>query len=239
MCWIDWRKHNWNFLCLISILLPFLRNLKILFLEESTVDEKDGEWLHELALNNTVLETLNFYMTDLEKVKFQDIELVAKSCSSLNSVKISDCEILNLLGFFRAAYALEEFGGGSFNDQPEKYSIVSFPPKLTSLGLTYMGKNEMPIVFSFGSNLKKLDLLYALLDMEDHCVLIQRCPNLEILEVEYKILLWVLSYYFSFVNTCIHMHGYSYSFFLFASVIRVSHNVIYGKTCIYVVLLLR
>lgn len=160
----------------------YCRNLKILFLEESTVDEKDGEWLHELALNNTVLETLNFYMTDLEKVKFQDIELVAKSCSSLNSVKISDCEILNLLGFFRAAYALEEFGGGSFNDQPEKYSIVSFPPKLTSLGLTYMGKNEMPIVFSFGSNLKKLDLLYALLDMEDHCVLIQRCPNLEILE---------------------------------------------------------
>jgi len=30
--------------------------------------EKDGEWLHELALNNTVLETLNFYMTYLEIV---------------------------------------------------------------------------------------------------------------------------------------------------------------------------
>lgn len=171
-------------------------------------------------------------MTDLEKVKFQDIELVAKSCSSLNSVKISDCEILNLLGFFRAAYALEEFGGGSFNDQPEKYSVVSFPPKLTSLGLTYMGKNEMPIVFPFGSNLKKLDLLYALLDMEDHCVLIQRCPNLEILEVEYKILLLVLSYYLNFVNTCIHIHGFSYSFFLFTSVIRMFHNMIYGKICI-------
>ncbi|KAA8539634.1 hypothetical protein F0562_026326 [Nyssa sinensis] len=158
------------------------RGLRTLFLEESTIMEKDGEWLHELALNNTVLETLSFYMTDLNDVRFQDLELIARNCRSLVSMKISDIEILDLAVFFSAATALEEFGGGFFNDQPERYSAVSFPQRLCQLGLAYMGNNEMPIVFPFASRLKKLDLLYALLDTEDHCLLIQRCPNLEVLE---------------------------------------------------------
>lgn len=155
-----------------------------MFLEESSIVENDGEWLHELALYNTVLETLNFYMTDLVKVSFEDLELIARNCRSLNSVKVSDCEILDLLQFFSAAATLEEFCGGSFNEQPDKYSSVTLPAKLCRLGLTYLGENEMPIVFPFAPLLKKLDLLYALLGTEDHCTLIQRCPNLEVLEVE-------------------------------------------------------
>lgn len=158
------------------------RNLRTLFLEESQIVDKDGEWLHELAMNNTVLETLNFYMTELATVQFEDLELIARNCRSLTSMKISDFEILDLVGFFRAATALEEFAGGSFSEQSDKYSAVSFPPKLCRLGLNYMGKNEMPIVFPFASLLKKLDLLYCLLDTEDHCLLIQKCPNLEFLE---------------------------------------------------------
>ncbi|KGN50635.1 coronatine-insensitive protein 1 [Cucumis sativus] len=160
------------------------RNLKTLFLEESSIQEKDGQWLHELARNNTALETLNFYMTEITQVRFEDLELIARNCRSLISVKISDCEILNLVGFFRAAGALEEFCGGSFgfNDQPEKYAGIALPQNLRNLGLTYMGRSEMPIVFPFANLLKKLDLLYALLHTEDHCTLIQRCPNLEILE---------------------------------------------------------
>ncbi|XP_010262774.1 PREDICTED: coronatine-insensitive protein 1-like [Nelumbo nucifera] len=158
------------------------RCIRILFLEESSIVEKDGEWLHDLALNNTVLEVLNFYMTELMKISAQDLELIAENCRSLVSIKISDCEILDLVGFFRAATTLEEFGGGSFNKQPDRYSIVTLPPRLRSVGLSYMGRNEMPIVFPFASLLKKLDLLYVLLDTEDHCQLIQRCPNLEILE---------------------------------------------------------
>ncbi|KVI07019.1 coronatine-insensitive protein 1-like [Cynara cardunculus var. scolymus] len=158
------------------------RNLNTLFLEESQVIEKDGDWLHELALNNTVLETLNFYMTDLSKVNFKDLELIARKCKNLVSVKIGDCEILDLVGFFRAAVSLEEFGGGCFNNQAEEYAAVSYPQRLCRLGLNYMSTNEMPIVFPFASRLKKLDLLYALLDTEDHCLLLQRSPNLEVLE---------------------------------------------------------
>ncbi|KAJ6718006.1 F-BOX/TPR REPEAT PROTEIN POF3 [Salix purpurea] len=160
------------------------RQLRTLFLEESGIAEKDGDWLHELATNNTVLQTLNFYMTDLAKVRLEDLELLAKNCRSLVSVKISDFELLELVGFFRSASAIEEFCGGSFNepDQPGKYAAVIFPPKLCRLGLTYMEKNVMSIVFPFASLLKKLDLLYVLLGTEDHCVLVQRCPNLEVLE---------------------------------------------------------
>lgn len=160
------------------------RNLRTLFLEESLVEERDGEWLHELALHNTVLESLNFYMTDLAKVKYEDLELIARNCRKLVSMKVSDCEILDLAGFFCTATGLEEFGGGSYNEQeqPGKYAAIVFPPKLCRIGLSYMGNDEMHIVYPFANRLKKLDLLYALLDTEDHCLLIQRCPNLEVLE---------------------------------------------------------
>ncbi|KAH1160388.1 hypothetical protein GYH30_031926 [Glycine max] len=137
----------------------FCKSLRVLFLEESSIVEKDGEWLHELALNNTVLETLNFYLTDIAVVKIQDLELLAKNCPPLS-----------------------EFCGGTYNEEPEKYSAISLPAKLCRLGLTYIGKNELPIVFMFAAVLKKLDLLYAMLDTEDHCMLIQKCPNLEVLE---------------------------------------------------------
>jgi len=155
----------------------------VLFLEESSIVENDGEWLHELALNNTVLEDLNFYLTDIACIRNQDLELLAKNCPNLVSVKLTDCEILDLVNFFKHASALEEFCGGTYNEEPENYSAISLPAKLCRLGLTYIGKNELPIVFLFAGVLKKLDLLYAMLDTEDHCILIRKCPNLEVLEV--------------------------------------------------------
>ncbi|CAJ1862170.1 unnamed protein product [Sphenostylis stenocarpa] len=158
------------------------KNLRVLFLEESSIVEKDGEWLHELALNNTVLESLNFYLTDIAVIRNQDLELLAKNCPNLVSVKLTDCEILDLVNFFKHASALEEFCGGTYNEEPETYSAIPLPAKLCRLGLTYMGKNELPIVFMFAGVLKNLDLLYAMLDTEDHCMLIQKCPNLEVLE---------------------------------------------------------
>lgn len=158
------------------------RNLRILFLEESQILEKDGLWLHELALNNTVLETLNFYMTELSQVSVKDLELIAKKCSDLVSVKIGDSEISSLVGFFNHANALEEFGGGSFNEQSELYNHVMYPQRVIRLGLNYMSTSETVLVLPFAFRLKKLDLLFALLDTEDHCRLLQRCTNLEVLE---------------------------------------------------------
>jgi len=164
-----------------------------LFLEESSLVENDGDWLHQLALNNTVLETLNFYLTDIAHVRIQDLELIARNCPNLNSVKITDCEVLDLVNFFRHATALEEFCGGSYNEESEKYAAMSLPAKLSRLGLTYITKNEMPMVFPYAALLKKLDLLYAMLDTEDHCTLIERCPNLEVLEVSFQNILIIFA----------------------------------------------
>ncbi|KAK1299301.1 Coronatine-insensitive protein 1 [Acorus calamus] len=167
------------------------RILNVLFLEESSITENDGNWLHELAVNNTVLEVLNFYMTELQQISIQDLVLIARNCRSLVSVKTSDCEITELIEFFRAATALEEFGGGSVIEQvgednkkalEDKYANLTFPPRLCHLGLTYMGTNEIQYIYPCAARLKKLDLQYVFLNTEDHCQLIQRCPNLEILE---------------------------------------------------------
>ncbi|KAL8462894.1 hypothetical protein ACS0TY_033775 [Phlomoides rotata] len=170
------------------------RNLKTLFMEESVIAERDGEWLHQLASTNIVLENLNFYMTDLKKVRAEDIELLARRCTSLTSLKISDCDISKLVGVFQAAASLEEFAGGSVSEhfehigegisteQLEKYSSVLFLPKLSRLGLTYLGTAELPIIYPIASKLKKLDLLYAMLDTDGHCQLLRRCPNLDVLE---------------------------------------------------------
>ncbi|EPS60135.1 hypothetical protein M569_14670 [Genlisea aurea] len=167
------------------------RNLRSLIMEESKIVEKNAEWLHELAENSTSLQHLNFYMTEFSLPDPVDLELISKRCPSLTSVKIHECDLSELATFFNHASSLEEFGGGSFREpsafhdeeaQLREYSSVVFPPKLCRLGLTYLGRAEMPVVYPVASNLKKLDLFYALLDTESHCQLIQRCPNLEILE---------------------------------------------------------
>lgn len=161
-----------------------------MFLEESSIVEKDGEWLRILALSNAVLETLNFYMTYLVKFDVEDLERIVKRCKSLTSLKISDCDILSLARFLRAAPALQEFAGGSFDDadrdlleQQDKYAAVSFPLRLCRLGLTFLGNSHLDVLFPYAAMLKKLDLLYAMLDTDGHCLLIQKCPNLEVLEV--------------------------------------------------------
>ncbi|KAI3794921.1 hypothetical protein L1987_37562 [Smallanthus sonchifolius] len=158
-------------------------NLRTLYLQESLIVEKDGQWLHELALHNTVLESLNFYMTDLGKFSFKDLELIARNCrESLTSVKISECDLTELVDFFNHVVNLQEFGGGAFSNQPEKYTGLKFPTSLRCVALNYMSQTEIPVVLPFASHITKLDLLYALFDTDDHCFLVQRCPNLEVLD---------------------------------------------------------
>ncbi|XP_072960876.1 coronatine-insensitive protein homolog 1b-like [Typha angustifolia] len=169
----------------LALVARSCRCLRTLFLEESSIIEKDGEWLRELALNNSVLENLNFYMTEL-KISSQDLELLARNCPLLISLKICECDISSLVDFFRAATSLEEFGGGSFNEQEGEtnmYENFYFPRKLCRVGLFYMGTNDMHILYPYAAILKKLDLKYTFLCTEDHRQLIQQCPNLEILEV--------------------------------------------------------
>ncbi|KAM0844714.1 hypothetical protein ACQ4PT_056847 [Festuca glaucescens] len=160
------------------------RSLRTLFLEDCTITDNGTEWLHDLAANNPVLVTLNFYLTYLRVVP-ADLELLARNCKSLISLKISDCDLSDLIGFFQIATSLEEFAGAEISEQGEltKYADVKLPSKLCSFGLTFMGTNEMHIIFPFSAVLKKLDLQYTFLTTEDHCQLIAKCPNLLVLAV--------------------------------------------------------
>ncbi|KAH9317391.1 hypothetical protein KI387_019160 [Taxus chinensis] len=162
------------------------RSLKILMLEESIIDEESGDWLHELALHNSTLEVLNFYMATLEKINISDLEQIVANCPFLNSLKVSECDILDLKNVLQKATALEEFGGGCFGGSQEHdiCQTIAFPPKLTSLlGLNFMAESELPVILSRASSLKKLDLQYTILSTENHCQLVGLCINLEVLEV--------------------------------------------------------
>jgi coronatine-insensitive protein 1 len=126
------------------ILTCLNRSLRTLFLEECDITNNGSGWLHELCVSNSVLVSPNFYMTEL-KVEPADLELLAKNCKSLISLKIGECDLSDLIGFFQTSKALEEFAGGAFYEVGEytKYEKVKFPPRLCLLGLTYMGTNEI------------------------------------------------------------------------------------------------
>ncbi|KAK9683395.1 hypothetical protein RND81_10G137700 [Saponaria officinalis] len=155
------------------------RNLRTLFLEDSLVSETNGDWLHQLALNNTVLESLNFYMTFLEQISVDDLELLAKKCP-LTSVKIYYTDLAHLGNFCRTASSLQEFSGVSFSEQ--NYTHITFPAQLTSVGLMDFQRIHLPIVFPIAQSLRNLDLVYASLCCDGHCDLIRKCHNLEVLE---------------------------------------------------------
>jgi len=164
------------------------RKLEILFLEESAIAENENdEWIRELATHNSVLETLNFFLTDL-RASPEHLNLLVRNCRRLKTLKISECFMPDLTGLFRTAQTLQEFGGGSFEEPDQSvvnrnYENYYFPPSLHRLSLLYMGTNDLQILFPYSAALKKLDLQFAFLNTEDHCQIVQRCPNLETLEV--------------------------------------------------------
>ncbi|GKC59417.1 coronatine-insensitive protein 1-like protein [Tanacetum coccineum] len=162
----------------------YCNHLKILSLDSSSISENNGEWLHELALHNTSIESLNFNKAYLTKFDVKDLALVAKNCSqSLVSVKISEhYEFIDLVEFFSYAIKLEDFGGGWFvkNNNPinnnlfgmdalivanpnialparrAKYKDFKFPTKLKYLALIHhIGRKD--IVLPFAHLITQLD----------------------------------------------------------------------------------
>lgn len=147
------------------------------------MDEFDGQWLHQLALNNKVLENLNFYLTFMELISVEDLELLARNCP-LVSVKIGDTALFHLRNFFRTATRLQEFCGGSFDGQLIQYGDdFKIPAHLTSLGPMFLVDTHLPMLYPVANSLWKLDFVYVSITCDDHCFLIERCHNLRVLEV--------------------------------------------------------
>nr|GEW35609.1 hypothetical protein [Tanacetum cinerariifolium] len=146
------------------------------------IDVKDGIWLHQLALNSTVLEMFKFNNTDMFNAK--DITLLAKNCcNSLISLKIGQCYLSELGDAFRYAVGLEHFGGYICDEESELIGF-EFPPNTRSLSIHAFALTRYPIVLPFLNHIRKLKLLVGKLDDHDRCLLFERCPNLEVLSTQ-------------------------------------------------------
>ncbi|CAN6460645.1 unnamed protein product [Victoria cruziana] len=165
------------------------RNLKVLSVTESLIEERSGEWIHQLALANTTLETLDLYMTDLEMVGIRDLELIAANCPRLSTLVVANSDLLQLGGVLTRASKLKKLGGGQCSGSQESLSAyerfhLNFSGSLTSIvGLSFMTSIELSAVLPVAAKLKGLDLQYTLLDSQSLCHLISLCVNLEELEV--------------------------------------------------------
>ncbi len=164
------------------------RSLKVLSLEDSAVIDAGGEWLHALAQNNSVLESLNFAVVGLDSASIEDLALLVGNCKSLVSLKVGEIDMSNLAGVLRKAPFLKELGTGTFSDLEDERmrSAVSIklPQHLVSLsGLWAMPDAGLQMVQPVAANLKKLDLKFTLLSTRGHCELLSHCFALEELEV--------------------------------------------------------
>ncbi|GJR84833.1 leucine-rich repeat, cysteine-containing subtype protein [Tanacetum coccineum] len=137
---------------------------------------KDGIWLHQLALNSTVLERLHLNYTDDSYA--EDLTLLAKNCcNSLISLKIGKCYLSKLGDVFRYAVRLEHFGG-DISDKGSDLVGFQFPPNTCSLSITDLPLTEHTTILPFLNQIRKLKFVssYAC-----QCLLFKRCPNLEVL----------------------------------------------------------
>ncbi|GKA90083.1 coronatine-insensitive protein 1-like protein [Tanacetum coccineum] len=158
----------------------YCNDLRTLCLDCNTLNEKDGKWLHELAVNNKCIETLNFYDTAISKVDANDLTLLAKNCRSLVSLKLSRCGLSDLKDFFRIAVMLEMFAGGKFTGE-EKDVGFKFPLNLRSVEFVHMTQSQCQFVIPHAHRLTELNLTYDYVDESCLFYLINKCPNLEAL----------------------------------------------------------
>ncbi|KAH7373337.1 hypothetical protein KP509_17G050600 [Ceratopteris richardii] len=173
----------------IKAIASACRSLRVLVLDDSIIEDRGGEWLHELAISNRLLETLNFSGTDLQHVNIDDLLCVASNCRSLKSLKLHEINIVCLKDVIQKGTNLEELGGIWVDYEGLQSSGVKLPSSLKSLvGLCHMGTDDADITINslvqpIAAGLKKIDLQFAFLSVEGHCELLRHCPNLEDLEV--------------------------------------------------------
>lgn len=156
--------------------------------EDSDVADEGGQWLHELARNNSVLEVLNFAVLGLEDVDGADLTLLVEKCKALVSLRVGEIEMVDMVRALSRAFFLKELGAGSCNYLGEEdsriYVPISLPTTLTALsGLWAMGDAGLAMVLPIAPNLKKLDLKFTLLSSKAYCELFSQCHALEELQV--------------------------------------------------------
>ncbi|GJX39480.1 coronatine-insensitive protein 1-like protein [Tanacetum coccineum] len=161
----------------------YCNDLRTLCLKGNWFYTKDGKWFHELALQNTGIESLDFRNVTIDAVK--DLTLLAKNCSrSLVSLKIAEFDQVNLVDVFTYAVRLEDcFDIKWVEDQVD--TGFKFPTSMRCMGIYYLTKRSFSFVLPFAHQLRELHLIHAYLDANTQCLLFQSCPNLEVLYTRY------------------------------------------------------
>ncbi|PWA43411.1 hypothetical protein CTI12_AA516090 [Artemisia annua] len=158
----------------------YCNDLRSLCLEYNAVDgEVTGEWVRELALRNTPIESLHLRSGSVN-YDVEILTLVAQKCSnSLVSLKVSGPKPLNHLGdAFSHAVKLQDFHGAVF-DKDGDYTSFKFPPSIRSLGIRDMPVTSFSLLLPYVNQLRELNLTGS--EKYCQCFLIERCPNLEVL----------------------------------------------------------
>ncbi len=195
----DEKDLNLQVMCILLMELSYLkiscfmslcvcRSLRVLSLEDSDVIDEGGEWLHALAQNNSVLESLDFAVPGLDTASVEDLAFLVGRCKSLVSLKVGDIDMSDLAGVLSKVPFLKELGTGGFSDLGDENksmaASINLPQHLTSLsGLWAMPDLGLQMVQPVAANLKKLDLKFTVLSCRGHCELLSHCFALEELQV--------------------------------------------------------
>nr|GEU83234.1 hypothetical protein [Tanacetum cinerariifolium] len=158
----------------------YCNDFRTLCLKGNQFNNKDGKWLHELALQNTGIESLDFRYFHIHDVK--DLTLLAKNCCrSLVSLKIAAVvDLINLVDVFRHVVRLEDFVGGEWVED-QVYAGFKFPTSMRCVGIDNLTESSFPFFLPCAHQLRELHLIDVYLDDNSPCLLIQSCPNLEVL----------------------------------------------------------
>ncbi|GKD53760.1 leucine-rich repeat, cysteine-containing subtype protein [Tanacetum coccineum] len=143
----------------------------------------NGKWLHELALHNTVMESLSFH-DPFDRYDMKDVTRLAKKCSnSLVSLHIFPRFLNDFRKVFNHAKKLNHFGYGII-DKDRDYSNFKFPPNICGLRIEELHEYQFPFLHPYLSQLRELDLECGDIEHNCQCVLFKNCPNLEVLHTQ-------------------------------------------------------
>ncbi|KAG6575863.1 protein TRANSPORT INHIBITOR RESPONSE 1-like [Cucurbita pepo subsp. pepo] len=169
------------------------RNLEVLDLRESDVEDLNGHWLSHFPETYTSLVSLNFACLGSE-VSISALERLVDRCPNLQTLRLNRPVPLDRhASLLRRAPQLVEFGAGCYTADLRSEVFSNLTGAFTSCtelkslsGFWDVVPAYLPSVYPTCSRLTSLNLSYAIIQCDDLTKLITQCHNLQ--------KLWVLDY---------------------------------------------
>lgn len=161
------------------------RNLRVLDLRESEVEDLSGHWLSHFPDTFTSLESLNIACLSSE-VSFSALERLVARSPNLKTLKLNRAVPLDKLStLLHRAPHLVSFGTGSYSAEtrPDTYPSLSKAfsnsKHLKDLsGFWDASPSYLPAIYPVCCNLTSLNLSYSTIQSPEITKIITQCPNL-------------------------------------------------------------